>query len=165
MFGKFSSHDNKLPNLLQCHLKIQLLVSLLAVPTVIKYPVMSGIGHAHVILSASLMVTAALIFLLYKRSVRVNGLSARIRFNFIVLESECQHGSVRLVGGLTDYAGRLEFCAHGRWGRVCNSLNFWGPDNSKVACRQLGYPEEGDKSVYSLHILYNLVRRCIHTGK
>ena len=118
MFGKFSSHDNKLPNLLQCHLKIQLLVSLLAVPTVIKYPVMSGIGYAHVILSASLMVTAALIFLLYKRSVRVNGLSARIIFNFIVLESECQHGSVRLVGGLTDYAGRLEFCAHGRWGRV-----------------------------------------------
>ena len=59
------------------------------------------------------------------------------------LESECQHGSVRLVGGPTEYAGRLEFCAHGRWGRVCNSLNFWGPDNAKVVCRQLGLPEEG----------------------
>ena len=55
----------------------------------------------------------------------------------------CRHGSVHLVGGLTDYAGRLEFCAHGRWGRVCNSLNFWGPDNAKVVCRQLGFPEEG----------------------
>ena len=55
----------------------------------------------------------------------------------------CKHGSIRLVGGLTNSTGRLEFCAHGIWGRVCNSLNFWGSDNAKVVCRQLGFPEKG----------------------
>ena len=51
---------------------------------------------------------------------------------------ECEHGAVRLVGGANFSIGRLEFCAHGLWGRVCNSPEHWGPDNAKVVCHQLG---------------------------
>lgn len=48
---------------------------------------------------------------------------------------------MRLVGGETS-SGRLEFCAGGVWGRVCNS-NYWGHDNAKVVCRQLAFSEQG----------------------
>ena len=51
---------------------------------------------------------------------------------------ECEHGAVRLVGGANFSIGRLEFCAHGLWGRVCNSPEHWGPDNARVVCHQLG---------------------------
>ena len=56
-------------------------------------------------------------------------------------DKECEHGEVRLVGGLTNTAGRLEICAHGVWGRVLNRL--FGPENAKVVCHQLGYPNQG----------------------
>ena len=48
---------------------------------------------------------------------------------------------VLLVGSLT-----LEFCAHGVWGRVCNKLDYWGPNNARVVCRQLGFSEQGNLS-------------------
>ena len=75
----------------------------------------------------------------------------------------CRHGSVRLVDGLTSYDGRLEFCAHGRWGRVCNSLNFWGPDNAKVVCRQLGFPERGvNSALFCNYLIMHNYRGCLY---
>jgi hypothetical protein len=59
-------------------------------------------------------------------------------------EEACDHGAVQLVGGLTDSTGRLEFCAHGIWGRVCNYLDYWGPENARVVCHQLKFSEEGE---------------------
>ncbi|CAI8040135.1 Deleted in malignant brain tumors 1 protein [Geodia barretti] len=56
---------------------------------------------------------------------------------------ECEHGAVRLVGGLTDSTGRLELCALGVWGKVCNAFGYWGPDTARVVCRQLGFSEDG----------------------
>ena len=56
----------------------------------------------------------------------------------------CEHGAVRLVGGLTRSTGRLEFCAHGIWGRVCNHLQYWGSDNTRVVCRQLQFSDQGE---------------------
>ena len=56
---------------------------------------------------------------------------------------ECDDGAVRLVGGVTNSTGRLEVCANGLWGRVCNRFQYWGPDNARVVCRQLGFPTEG----------------------
>ena len=56
---------------------------------------------------------------------------------------ECEHGEVRLVGGVTNSTGRLEFCARGVWGRVCNYHDYWGPDNTRVVCRQLGFSDNG----------------------
>ena len=64
-------------------------------------------------------------------------------------EKECKHGSVQLVGEIANYTGRLEFCAHGKWGKVCNSPFLWGLENAQVVCRQLGFPEEGRKGVWS----------------
>ena len=59
---------------------------------------------------------------------------------------ECVERKVRLVGGVTNSSGRLEVCANGVWGRVCNALRYWGPDNARVVCHQLGFSEEGKNS-------------------
>ena len=56
---------------------------------------------------------------------------------------ECETGAVRLVGGATNSTGRLEVCGNRIWGRVCNRLQYWGPDNARVVCRQLGFFDEG----------------------
>lgn len=56
---------------------------------------------------------------------------------------ECETGQVRLVGGVTGASGRLEVCANGVWGNVCNLKDDWGPDNAGVVCRQLGFSSVG----------------------
>ena len=56
---------------------------------------------------------------------------------------ECRNGEVRLVGGPSNSTGRLELCANGVWGRICNRFQYWGPDNTRVVCRQLGFPDTG----------------------
>ena len=56
---------------------------------------------------------------------------------------ECEEGAVRLVGGVNKSSGILEVCTNGVWGRVCNALQYWGSENAKVVCRQLGFLEEG----------------------
>ena len=61
---------------------------------------------------------------------------------------ECETGAVRLVGGITNSTGRLEVCANGVWGRVCNKLQYWGPDNAMVVCRQLGFSDKGKLQQY-----------------
>ena len=53
----------------------------------------------------------------------------------------CTNGTVRLVDGPLESAGRLEVCIHGVWGRVCGYDlydSLYG-NYSRVVCRQLGY--------------------------
>ena len=50
----------------------------------------------------------------------------------------CTNGTVRLVDGPVESAGRVEICIHGVWGRVCGGNQF-GLYHSRVVCRQLGY--------------------------
>ena len=52
-------------------------------------------------------------------------------------------GDIRLVGGVSNSTGRLEVCGNGIWGRVCNRFQYWGTENARVACRQLGFSEHG----------------------
>ena len=59
----------------------------------------------------------------------------------------CKTGDIRLVGGATDSTGRLEICVLGMWGSVCNRFQYWGPDNARVVCRQLGFSDIG---IYTL---------------
>ena len=49
----------------------------------------------------------------------------------------CTNGTVHLVDGPVENAGRVEICINGVWGTVCH--NGWDNNDARVVCRQLGY--------------------------
>lgn len=53
----------------------------------------------------------------------------------------CTHGDVRLVGGSSQYDGKVELCFYGTWDGVCG-FNFDIYD-AAVVCRQLGHQSVG----------------------
>ena len=57
----------------------------------------------------------------------------------------CSEGDIRLSDGATKREGRVEMCYSGAWGTVCDT--GWGHGNTRVVCRQLGYPEGSGKSI------------------
>ena len=58
------------------------------------------------------------------------------------------------MGGITDSTGRLEFCAHGFWGSVCDDYEYWDFQNAQVVCSQLGFSTEGNHSSNSVVIIF-----------
>ena len=58
-----------------------------------------------------------------------------------IVYSDCSDGDLQLGGEKTAVSGRLEVCYNKVWGTVCNYA--WGDDDSRVACRQLGFQAYG----------------------
>ena len=62
---------------------------------------------------------------------------------FIPCVGTCNEiGAVRLVGGANITEGRLEICANGHWGTVCN--DGFDDNAAVVVCRQLDVQESGE---------------------
>ena len=53
-----------------------------------------------------------------------------------------ERGAVRLVGSANMTEGRLELCADGHWGTVCN--DGFDTNAAMVVCRQLGFHESSE---------------------
>ena len=68
------------------------------------------------------------------------------------------------MGGITDSTGRLQFCARGFWGSVCDYYEYWGSQNAQVVCNQLGFSTEGNCCLITIDIkvLLNTAAHTLH---
>ena len=51
--------------------------------------------------------------------------------------SNCSDGDVQLVGGASQFEGRVEVCLNRAWGTVC-AYNNWDNQEVQVVCNQIG---------------------------
>ena len=89
--------------------------------------------------------------------------------NLVILQTDtvndnCTHGDLRIASRSDDESalsseGRLEICVNGVWGTICDFK--YGTRDAKVACRQLGYDDEGrnpsDLKVAALECVFLLI--------
>jgi hypothetical protein len=66
--------------------------------------------------------------------------------NYLVLQ--CEEGDLRLTGSNTINQGIVEICTNETWGTICD-FN-WGQSEANVACKQLGFSENGMRALKSL---------------
>ena len=73
------------------------------------------------------------------------------------MDTSCNNGDVRLVGGINELEGRVEICYNMIWGSVCH--NSWSTADANVVCKQLGHQPTG---IFCQHIVkfYNMNCRC-----
>ena len=60
---------------------------------------------------------------------------------FLYLSQVCCDGNVRVMGGRSELEGRVEVCRNNSYNTVCD--DFFGEEEAKVVCRQLGYAGDG----------------------
>ena len=53
--------------------------------------------------------------------------------------ASCANGDIRLVGGASQYEGRVEVCIGDNWINVCAGRYSWNDRDAEVVCRQLGF--------------------------
>ena len=57
--------------------------------------------------------------------------------------SQCTSGEIRLVGGSTNYEGRVEFCIGDTWFALCGYPWSWDSTDAAVLCDQFGLQSSG----------------------
>ena len=56
--------------------------------------------------------------------------------------AECTNGEIRLVTGSDGFQYVL-YCSSGDWRNMCSGSGTWRITEAAVACRQLGYSDQG----------------------
>ena len=72
------------------------------------------------------------------------------------LHTECTNNEIRLVPGS---GGRqyVQYCSDGEWKSMCTDGGTWTTLEATVACRQLGYSDQGKHMTPTTKLLANLV--------
>ena len=79
--------------------------------------------------------------------------------NYVIVPDttdNCTYGEIRLINGQSQYEGLVEICNNGHWEYICP--RYWGNNDAKVACRQLGYTDIGKLKI--LIIINYISFRC-----